>query len=72
MTEWEDRARISLLLYLGSAMMGLSGLLYAIAVASMHGEKLPPSYSDYAQAISVMGFAIVLVGFARQARRMRE
>jgi len=53
-------------------MMGLSGLLYAIAVASMHGEKLPPSYSDYAQAISVMGFAIVLVGFARQARRMRE
>jgi 4-amino-4-deoxy-L-arabinose transferase-like glycosyltransferase len=71
-SHYDDRGRISLLLYLGSAMIALSGLLSAYAVASLHGGLLPPSFTDYSWSVLAIGIAFVLVGFARQAKRMRE
>jgi len=60
------------LLYLGAGLIALSGLLYALATSAMIDERSPPDYSYYAQAIGVVGFAIVLVGLARQVKRMCE
>ncbi len=66
--DWDERGRISLLLYLGAGLIALSGLLYASALASAHAKH----FSDYALAIGIIGFAFALVGLARQAQRMHE
>ena len=71
-SDYDDRGRISLLLYLGTGMIALSGLLSAYVVASLHGGRSPSSFGDYSGAILIVGVAFVLVGFARQAKRMRE
>jgi len=70
--DWDERGRVSLLLYLGAGLIALSGLLYALAAAALIDRRLPPDYSYYAQAIGVVGFAIVLIGLARQVKRMCE
>jgi uncharacterized membrane protein len=70
--DWDERGRVSQLLYLGAGLIALSGLLSAYAIASLHGERMPPSFTDYSGVFIVVGIAFVLVGFARQARRMRE
>ena len=69
---FEDRGRVSLLLYLGAGLVAIGGLLYALAAAAGIDHRIPPSYTAYATAITVMGFAFALVGFARQAKRMGE
>lgn len=66
------RGRVSELLYLGAGLIALGGLLSASAIASVHGGERPPSYSDYWAVIIIVGVAFVLVGFARQAERMRR
>lgn len=68
----DERGRVSLLLYLGAGMIALSGILGAISVAQTLDRRLPPDYTYYASAIGLIGFAIALVGFARQAKRMHE
>jgi hypothetical protein len=67
-----ERGHVSLLLYLGAGLIALGGLLSAIAVASVNGGQLPPSYSDYWAVVIIVGVAFVLVGFARQAERMHK
>ena len=66
------RGRVSLLLYAGSSLIAFGGLLYGLALAAVHDGDAPPPFTDYAQAITMVGFAFVLVGFARQAKRMCE
>lgn len=66
------RGRVSLLLYLGAGLIALSGLLSVSAIAYLHDGRLPPSFTDYSGAIIIVGIAFVLVGFARQAKRMCE
>jgi hypothetical protein len=69
---FEERGRISLLLYLGAGIIAFSGVMYAATINSTVLWGFLPNYSYYAQAIGVIGFAIALVGLARQARRMIE
>ena len=71
-TSYGVRGRVSLLLYLGAGLIALGGLLSASAIASVNGGHFPPSYSDYWAVVIIVGVAFVLVGFARQAERMRE
>jgi hypothetical protein len=71
-SSFEDRGRISLLLYLGASLVAISGLLYALAAAASTDNRLPPGYTAYATAILLAGIAFALVGFARQAKRMVE
>lgn len=67
-----ERGRASLFLYLGAGLIALGGLLSASAIASVSGGKFPPSYSDYWASVIIVGVAFALVGFARQAERMRR
>lgn len=70
--DWEERGRVSLLLYLGVILIGFSGVLYALMASASIDGRSPPSYTAYATAIVLIGIAFALVGFARQAKRMRE
>lgn len=68
----EERGRVSLLLYAGAGMIALSGLFLALQINSVLGGRAPPSFVNYAEAILIVGIALVIVGFAHQAKRMLE
>jgi len=67
-----ERGRVSQLLYVGAGMIALSGLLDAVRINYILDERVPPSFVFYAGAVLIVGIALVIVGFARQARRMLE
>jgi predicted amidophosphoribosyltransferase len=68
--EREERGRVSLLLYAGAGLIAFSGLCDALLVNAQLGGQVPPSIVYYAMAILIVGMALVIVGFARQAKRM--
>lgn len=69
-TDHDERGRISALLYLGAALVAFSGLLYAMVAAAVTDGRPSPEFASYAPAAAVLGFALALVGLARQAKRM--